>query len=285
MTSPLTLRIEEAQHQQPLSHAPFNYWHYADGSVWCALYREGDAYRMRFPALADFVIHTAGYVHCTPILGIDEPTIQHLFQTQVAPQALGQQHLPYFHASCVSFNGHALAFLGDSGLGKSTLATYLATHGATLIADDGLALKWENDTYFALPSYQSLRLWDDSRKALIPGNTQTLPPVSYTSKARFSSDGLLPFASHPTPLRCAYFLSTEITDVVNITRLSMREAHIAWVRHSPMLDVHDRRRMASQFDQAARLAMMECSFVLEYPRRYESLHEVSTLIRTHMASV
>ena len=74
-------------------------------------------------------------------------------------------------------------------------------------------------------------------------------------------------------------------DVYKRQRLSMREAHIAWVRHSPMLDVHDRRRMASQFDQAARLAMMECSFVLEYPRRYESLHEVSTLIRTHMASV
>ncbi len=44
------------------------------------------------------------------------------------------------HASAVAVDGRALAFIGASGMGKSTLATLLCAHGATLITDDALRL-------------------------------------------------------------------------------------------------------------------------------------------------
>ena len=44
------------------------------------------------------------------------------------------------HASAVALRGRALAFIGASGMGKSTMATLLCAHGATLITDDALRL-------------------------------------------------------------------------------------------------------------------------------------------------
>ncbi len=283
-THRLTLNIKPEAAQSPRPSTPFNQWTYPDGSLWCALFREGEAYRMRFPGYADFIVHPSGVVDCIPIPGLDRITLQHMFQTQVTPVAMGQQHCPFFHASCVAIGHSAAAFLGDSGRGKSTLATYMALHGAALLTDDGLALEWVDGTCMATPNHPALRLWEDSRNALIPSDATPLPPISYTVKERFSSDGLLPFASQAVPLKRAYFLGDTPVDRIAITRLSMREAHIAWVRHSPMLDVHDRSRMISQFEQAAQLAKLNCSFTLDYPRSYAALPEVAEALRAHLSA-
>ena len=50
----------------------------------------------------------------------------------------------------------AIALLGRTGIGKSTLAASLARAGFPLIADDFLLLR---DDIVAVPSYPGLRLW------------------------------------------------------------------------------------------------------------------------------
>lgn len=45
------------------------------------------------------------------------------------------------HASAVAINGAALVFLGNSGMGKSSLAALCCAHGADLITDDLLRLQ------------------------------------------------------------------------------------------------------------------------------------------------
>jgi hypothetical protein len=47
---------------------------------------------------------------------------------------------PLLHASCVEIDGRALAFVGFSGMGKSTVATIMCAAGALLITDDSLRL-------------------------------------------------------------------------------------------------------------------------------------------------
>lgn len=51
------------------------------------------------------------------------------------------------HASAVAIGNRAVAFMGASGMGKSTLATLLCAHGARLITDDALRLVREGDDY------------------------------------------------------------------------------------------------------------------------------------------
>lgn len=48
---------------------------------------------------------------------------------------------PVLHASAVAIGDEALAFMGASGMGKSTLATLLCSAGASLVTDDLLRLQ------------------------------------------------------------------------------------------------------------------------------------------------
>jgi hypothetical protein len=71
------------------------------------------------------------------------------------------------HASAVSVDGRALVCLGPKQVGKSTLAMALVRHGARLLTDDTLAVRFDGDgTAWAAPGVQRVRLWDDAARAL-----------------------------------------------------------------------------------------------------------------------
>lgn len=262
--------------------SPSHVWQTPGEPPWCEIFREGASYRMRFPGFADFLVHRDGGIECYPVPEIDEPTLQHLYLNQVVPAALSLQHRPVFHASCMAIDGTAAAFLGVSGRGKSTLATHLGLSGATLLTDDGLELRWSDGGYLALPSHPAVRLWDDSRDALLPNDVATAPAVSYTPKGRFLSEGLIPFAAEPAPLRRAYFLGEGRAEKVTITPLRPQAAHMAWVEHSFMLDAQDKARMASHFEQVRRLVALDVTYELDYPRRYDVLPSVLEALRNHL---
>ena len=269
--------------QIELHREPTHVWRLPNTAPWCMIHREGDAYRMRFPRFADFIVHRNGEVECHPVEGIDDTTLQHLYLNQVLPAALGLLNRPAYHASGVAMDDAAIIFLGNSGQGKSTLATYLGLQGHALITDDGVELQWTDDRCMALPSHPAVRLWQDSSHALLAGNADSLPPVSYTSKGRYKSDDVMPFANEPVPLRRAYFLGDGSAENVTITPLRSHAAHVAWLEHSPSLDIHDKQWLRSQFEQTTRLVGLGISYTLDYPRRYESLPDVMQALQAHLA--
>lgn len=279
------LHIHPHAEQAPLDKIPSEIWRLPDDSIGCVIYREDDTYRMRFPGLADFIAHrVTGQAECTPVEGVNHTTLQHIYLNQVMPAILSMLHRPVFHASCVVVDGVAIAFIGDSGKGKSTLATHLALHGNPMLTDDGLELEWAAEGYLALPSHPAIRLWDDSRAKLLPANAVALPAVQHTSKNRFASDGLFLFSEQPTLLRRAFFLGDGDTRSIEITQLSPQRAHIAWLEHAPMLDTHDRARIVSQFEQIKRLVEMRISYTLNYPRDYNRLPELTAALHEHLAT-
>ena len=73
------------------------------------------------------------------------------------------------HGACVSLGGKAIALLGPSGSGKSTLAAGLIARGATLIAEDLLAIRWNERDYLVEPGAPTLHLLEDSHDSLGPG--------------------------------------------------------------------------------------------------------------------
>ncbi|MHB8242951.1 MAG: hypothetical protein ACYDHN_13300 [Solirubrobacteraceae bacterium] len=66
---------------------------------------------------------------------------QRLLVAQVLPFAALLQGLEVFHASAVVRDGEAVAFLGPSRSGKTSLAQALCDRGASFLADDVLALE------------------------------------------------------------------------------------------------------------------------------------------------
>lgn len=65
---------------------------------------------------------------------------------------------PVLHASAVEMGGSAIAFVGNSGQGKSTMATLLCARGARLITDDVLSLDLKQQSAYARLGATELRL-------------------------------------------------------------------------------------------------------------------------------
>lgn len=73
-----------------------------------------------------------------------------------------QGHL-VLHGSAINVNGNAIAFLGNSGSGKSTMATFLSKKGYPLITDDVLVTRMdENYQPFVVSSFPKVKIWDDT---------------------------------------------------------------------------------------------------------------------------
>jgi hypothetical protein len=65
---------------------------------------------------------------------------ERLVLAQALPLASVLRGLEVLHASAVALDGRAIAFLGPSGAGKTTLAMHLLARGARLVTDDVLAV-------------------------------------------------------------------------------------------------------------------------------------------------
>jgi hypothetical protein len=92
----------------------------------------------------------ARLLQCDPE-GLSEGSWQRLLIAQVLPFAALLQGLEVFHASAVVRDGQAVAFLGRSRAGKTSLALELCRRGASFLADDVLAVECRDGQLLAHP--------------------------------------------------------------------------------------------------------------------------------------
>lgn len=267
--------------QMALQSKPFFSWQIKDNVHWALFFRLDGGYLLRFPDYADFRVSYDGLeVTCTATPHVGPATLSHLYLNQVVPLALSQQGRLVFHASAVDLDGRAVAFLGHSGRGKSTLAASFGTNGVGFLTDDVLLLRQDKtDTCpRVVPSLASVRLWRDSTEAIIPDSVSADPRVQFTTKDRFACGPDLLFNGCERKLRCAYILGETDTAVVTISPMSKAEALDAWLKHSFALDREDVSATARLFDRVAELTRTVPIFHLNYPRRFEYLDEVRAAI-------
>jgi hypothetical protein len=89
-------------------------------------------------------------LRCDPE-GLPDASWQRLLISQVLPFAAVLQGLEVFHASAVVWRERAIAFLGNSRAGKTTLALEMCRRGAQFLADDVLALECRAGQLLAHP--------------------------------------------------------------------------------------------------------------------------------------
>ena len=278
----IRLNHDPARLQRPFGPTPFHTWDFPDGTRWTEFYRMGGGYLLRFPELADFEVSADGLeVTCVPAPDVSEATSQHLYLNQVLPLVLSKLGKLVFHASAVEVAGIAIAFAGESGRGKSTLAASFAVSGSRFLTDDGLVVEPIAQGFEVLPSHPSIRLWADSEDALIAPGTETAPALSFTPKSRFLAGDEIRFCDQSRPLRRVYFLGDGSAKTLEFQRLKPAEAVVEWVKHSFLLDIEERPRLASHFDQVAALANQPIHYRLDFPRRFEDLGGVRQAIVEH----
>jgi hypothetical protein len=259
-----------------------------DGQVWLAVARLETGYLLRFPAFADFVVSIDGRaVCCYPRADIPLETVRYLLLNQVIPVVLSHLGKVVLHASACATPQGAIAFIGSTGAGKSTLAASFGLQGFSVLTDDCLLIEEQDGVMMGVPSYPGLRLWPDTISALYPHKPILHPLAHYTQKKRL----LVKPPSHHTHilLRGIYVLTPQkdvegINDVT-ITPLAQREALIEIIKHTFQLDVTDRERLGQGFRQHERVAQSVPFFRLTFPHEYTALSAVHAALLDHVSLI
>ena len=262
-----------------------NDWRLSDGTVWLTFARLATGYLLRFPTLADFIVSTdARTVACSVQPDIPLATMRHLFLNQVIPIVLSHLGKLALHASACATPQGAIAFLGATGAGKSTLAASFALRGFAALTDDCLLVEEQDGVMVSVPSYPGLRLWPEAVTALFAEQPVLQPLAHYTEKKRL----LLAPTSCPVSLvlRGVYVLAPpearRRSSAITITPLAKREALLAIVKNTFQLDVTDRERLGRSFRRYEQLAKSVPFFGLTFPRKHALLPVVHTAILSHL---
>lgn len=178
------------------------------------------------------------------------------------------------HGSVVAVAGRAVAFLGGSGWGKSTLAASLHAAGYPLIADDLVSLEFVDGVALAHPAYPQQKLWPDTATAL-GTDPATLPPLIATATKRALRLGG-PFPTEPLPLQRLYVLAEAPTPA--LIPLAGPTALAECVRHSFCVGLLSRSGDAAHFRQCADLLRQVAVARLERPKDFATLPVVRQLI-------
>lgn len=272
--------------QDAQKREPFHVSRFADGTCAIEFHRTAEGYLLRFPGLADFAVSANGErISSWPAPGIGAATVEHLYLNQVLPLALGRGGEFVFHASAVEIDGGAVAFLGEAGRGKSTLAAAFATRGMRFLTDDGLVLQTMEEGFSVRPSHPSIRLWQDSHKSLFAAGSSCAPPVGYTSKARLLLGDPFTYCDEPRPLRAAYHLGERTQENIAIHEIEPPRRLMLWASHAFLIDVEDHALLSVHFSRTADLASAVPCFRIDYPRQFETLDSVISHIAAHARSL
>lgn len=259
----------------------FHQWESGD-RIWALLGKCDSGFLVRFPNKADFMISAnKRLILCQPKSGIKAETICHLFLDQILPCLLQQQGEIALHASAVVFSAGAVAFVGISGRGKSTLSANLASNGFPLLTDDCLLLQRGQSGVCCVPSYPGIRLWPESATGLFGDGVQGTLMADYSLKQRFNGTvGRLTFASASVPLKKIYLMaeSTEEQTHVNLFPLSPREAYLELLKHVYRLDVTDWVARREEFKFMVEIVEQARPYWLSYPHEFAFLPEVRRVL-------
>ena len=215
-------------------------------------------------------------------------TLHHLLLDQVLPRLLAHQGHIVLHAGAVAMNDRAVAFVGTTGAGKSSLVASLHATGVPLLSDDGLIVRLNGDAVEGLATYASLRLWPDALEGLYPNGAPACAPMAhYTNKQRLLLDEH-EVVRDARQLAALYVIASGDEKAVNhvaIEPLSPRDTCMALISNAFQLDPTDHDRARDLLTRASDVAERLPAFRLTYPRGYDRLPEVRAALLEHQAAL
>jgi hypothetical protein len=206
------------------------------------------------------------------------------FHTHMLGQALSfalvRQGIDPLHATVVDIGGAAVAFLGDSGYGKSSLAAAFVGAGDRLVTDDLLVISETAAGLVAHPGPPRLKLYPQALRRLLPEARGTIlitasPKLMVPLTPRQATAAVV-------PLRAVYVLAPP-DDAreharVTIRTLSPRQACLALIRNTFNTVIVDEARLAQQFVLVTRVAAALPVKAVSYRRSFRDIDAVREAI-------
>lgn len=250
-----------------------------------------DKYILEFPDLSFFSVslndmtieyHTSSHV--------PPESIRHLLLDQVIPRTLGQLGRLVLHASAIKLaDGAGIAFLGDSGWGKSTLASSFLESGGQHISDDCLLIKKNANSLTGINSYQGVRLLNDSAKAIFPDQSETAPVAHYSEKRRLLlTSKNMPGLPASTKLDALFLLTNpaenSADDPVLIEVIRGVEEMMSLIKQTFVLDPLDKEIIAKLFRTLGDFLRTGIPiYRIRYPHKHACLQDTQQAIRSKLS--
>jgi len=184
--------------------------------------------------------------------------------------ALHQRGWLVLHGSAVRFASGAVAILGASGAGKSTIAGALYARGARWVTDDVIALRKDSGETLAAPGIPLLSLAPEVRETL--GFAALQSPVTRDEKESVAVELI------PSPTRLSHVYVLADAEVPSIRRLEPHHALLQLVRHSYVRPILGEGGERANFASCAMLAREVPVSVVERPRDLARLDDVAATI-------
>jgi hypothetical protein len=231
-----------------------------DGTAFYSIAGDDNRTRLRYPGLCEFA-GKAGMrdVGVTLAPGRDPGVIPVLASGMLLALHLRLRGELVLHASAVGVGEAALAFVGASGMGKSTMATVLCGAGHPLLTDDVLCVQLRPDRVMVHPGSTETRLRDPAQ------------PLANGLPGRRTADGRLAvapgsLAGRPLLLAaCVVPLPSRECDRVQVRQLSGASALMLLSRFPRIPGWTQPATLAREFEQLADLVTRVAVFEARIP--------------------
>lgn len=252
-----------------------------------SIYSQGDCHILHFDHV-DFIIRPA-----TIVAHLRDGAYRYLVELwlfgKIFSVWLELQGIPTIHSSSVVTNHGAISFLSTSGGGKSALAAALVKAGCPLLTDDILPVRREEDGFFGVPGYPSMRMWPD-QAAYFLGCYEGLDlvhPLISKRRVRVGQGGFGTFCNREQPLKVIYVPDRQDPDAeLRIEPVTPVDALFELIKNSFTAQVVEAlglqpQRMKFFTDMVMQLPVRR----LIYPDGYDSLPEVRNAVLEDVASL
>jgi hypothetical protein len=253
-----------------------------DGFSECSIFQD-DSTHLRCNGHFEFLVSGDGKrVRWRKLQEVSDEVLVTYLIGQVLSFCLLTRGIEPLHATAVVVDGEAIAFLGTSGAGKSSLAATFVQRGYSLLTDDVLVLQPDGDKLLAYPSLPRLKLMPETADTFF-GGRRSIPMNSFTSKMIFplSPQG---HAGNMVPLRALYVLPKRSSKRrIAVRTLLGRASFLPLIANTFNDCVVTPARLKQQFAFAGKITAAVPLRQLSFPRGLELLPAVADAILSDLS--
>lgn len=190
-----------------------------------------EAIRLVVPKVASYLVTGGREIVVDPVPGSSERNIRLFLLGSALGGILHQRGLLPLHANAIEVDGRAIAFMGHSGAGKSTMAAWFLDRGYRVLADDVCVVTMdEAGRPLAHRGIPRLRLWREAIE--VSGRTVEDYELSFDDMDKYNVPTPRPEGLGPVPLDHVYLLRKAEGGAPGVRRLTGIEAVDALVANT-----------------------------------------------------
>lgn len=226
---------------------------------------------IRHPKLCSFRIREGRQVEIEAVPEFDDQFLQVYLVGLVMAVVLYQRSYFVLHASAAELDTGAIAFLGHTGAGKSSLVASLHRRGARILADDNTALDLTSITPIVIPGFPELKVIPEIAASL--GYEAESLRRFHPALQKMGCSIEAGYSANPIGLRRMYVLSRAAEQPVS--PIGRPSAVIQLVRHS----MPSRIGVKAGADHLLQCSQVAESVPMYLIRTFDSLDEISALAK------